>query len=160
MSFGAALLAMSAVSAIASIGQGYVRKSEANYAATVSEEQAKSIQVAKEIDYGQYQRVKGQYLSKSIASIGASGQGLGGSSLAVMLDAQTQIGIDQAIGQFNYEQQRLYKTNEASAYRRAGRNYVTAGYTDAFSSLLMGASKYGLYKGFNTDQGAKNAGKL
>ena len=161
MSFGAALLAMSAVSAITSIGQGYVKRSEANYAATVSDEQAKSIDVAKGIEYGQYQRLKGKYLSKSVAAIGGSGIGLGGSALAVALDTQTQINIDQAIGQFNYEQEKLYKKNEANAYRRQGRSALSSSYTNAFSTMLMGGSQYAYYKGWlNTDSGAKTAGKL
>ena len=67
--------------------------------------------------------------------------------MAVMLDTLTQINIDQAIGQFNLEQEKQYKMEQAAAFKRQGKQAMYAGYTGALSSLLQGASSYALYKG-------------
>lgn len=150
MSFGATMLAMTAVSAVSSINQGYAQKAEANYNATVLDEQSKLIQVKKEIEAGQYQRLKGRTLSTSMANTAKMGVMPQGSALAAMINAQTQIEIDQAIGQFNLDQEKLYTQQQASQVRRSGDQAVRTGYTNAFSSLLRGASDYALYSnGFN-----------
>lgn len=165
LTIGMALMgAMTAVRVASSIGQGYVQKAESDYNATVAEEQGKAIDFQADVDYAQFQRLKGKTLSTSIANVGAMGIGLGGSALAVMLDAQTQIGIDQAVSKFNIQQEKLYKTNEAKLLRIQGRGYRTAGYTNAFSSLLSGGAQYAHYAGifnetFDDDQGAKKGGK-
>lgn len=160
MSFGGVMLAMSAVSAISQIGQGYVSKAEANYNATVAQEQAKSIEVQKQIEAGQYKRQAGKLVSTSLANISKAGIRPTGSAMAVMVDAQTQIGIDQAIGQYNLEQQKQFKTAQASQYKRQGKYAVYGGYSNAFSSLLKGVSNYAMYSGgLDLSQGAKRAGK-
>ena len=145
--FGAALLAMSAVQSISQIGQGYAQKSEANYNATIKENQASMIGLQSDIEQGQYQRMKGQYLSKSTAQIGAAGIAPEGSAAAVMLDTQAQIGIDQAIAKFNKTQEQNYALSEASAYKRAGKQAVYSGYSNAFSTMLQGVSNYAMYNG-------------
>ena len=61
-----------------------------------------------------------------------------GSAAAVMLDTQTQIGIDQVVGQFNFEMQKQYKQGEADAMRRKGKMAVQAGWTNAFTTMLQG----------------------
>jgi len=160
MSFGGVMLAMSAVQAISQISQGYAKKAEANYNATIYENQANTIQAQSEIEYGQYNRVKGHTLAKSVAAIGASGIGLGGSAMAVMLNAQTQIGIDQAIGQFNYQQEKNLALNKASAVRREGSTAVATGYTNAFSTILSGASNYAMYKGFGNKNTFTSVGTI
>jgi len=146
MSFGGALFAMTAVQAVGQISQGYAQKAESNYNATLYEGKANLIDVQKEIESGQYDRLKGQYMSKSVAGVAGSGIGLQGSALAVMLDAQTQINIDQAISNFNLDQEKNYATAQAATERRAGKAAVRSGYTNAFSSLMSGASNYALYK--------------
>lgn len=145
MSFGGLIFAMTAVSAISQIGQGKAKQAEDNYNATLAENQANTIQAQSEIDYGQYQRQKGLVQSKSIANIAASGIQPTGSAMAVMLDAQTQIGIDQAISQFNYTQNKNYALNEASAYRRQGVANARSGYYNAFSTMLSGTYNYAMY---------------
>jgi hypothetical protein len=150
MGFSGVLLAMSAVQAVSQISQGYANKAEANYNATLLEGKANVIGAQAEIEYGQYERLKGQNLSKSVASTAASGIGMGGSAMAAMLNAQTQIGIDQAIGQFNYQQEKNYTLNQASQVRRQGKQAVSAGYTNAFSTMLQGGYNYASYKGMLT----------
>ena len=160
MGLGGVILALSAVQAVSQIGQGYVQKAEANLNAVLLQGKADLIDVQKGIESAQYNRLKGQYMSSSMANIAASGIRPSGSPMAVILDAQKQINLDQAIGQFNLEQQKRYTLAEAEAQKRAGKRAVTAGYTNAFSSLLSGMSSYATYKGygFNTDAGAKTGG--
>jgi hypothetical protein len=146
MSLGGALFAMSAVQAVSQIGHGYAQKAENDYNATLLEGKANLIDTQKEIESGRYDRLKGQYLSKSIANVAASGIMPQGSALAVMLDAQTQINIDQAISKFNFDTEKSYTMSESEAQRRAGKSAVRGGYTNAFSSMLSGAANYAMYK--------------
>lgn len=147
MGFGGALLAMSAVSAISQIGQGKAQRAESNFNATLYDNQASLIEEKKQIDYGQFNRLKGKTLSTSVASVAASGIGLSGSPMAVMLDAQTQINIDQAISSFNIEQEKNYAKAQADQQRRLGKAQQSAANTNAFTTLLSGASNYAMYKG-------------
>jgi hypothetical protein len=79
-----------------------------------------------------------------------------------MLDAQTQINIDQSIAKFNKEQEKSYTQSQADAYRRQGKQSVSSGYSNAFSTILSGASNYAMYKygktAFDTSSGAKGKG--
>jgi len=147
MSFGAVLFAMTAVSAIAQIGQGKTQQQEAEYNADLVEQEAANIDIQKDIDFGKFQRLKGQYLSTSVANVAGSGIALQGSAVAVMVNAQTQINIDQAIGQYNIEQEKNYKLNQAESIRRQGSIAVSTSRYNAFSTLLSGASSYALYRG-------------
>lgn len=168
MSWGGVILALSAVQAVSQIGQGYAQKEEANLNAILLQGKANLIDVQKGIEKEQYTRFKAQMMGKSMAAIAKAGVMPSGSPMAVMLDAQTQINLDQAIGQFNLEQQKQYTLAEAESYKRAGRRAVSAGYTNAFSSLLSGVSSYAMYKGygttpkttFDTTAGATKAGRI
>ena len=159
MSMGGLLLAFSAVNAISQIGQGYVQKAEADYNATVAEGKARLIGVQQDIEKSRYARLRGQYMGTGLANIAASGIGASGSPMAVLMDTQKQIFIDEAIGQLNLEVEKQYTKAEAGAYRRKGNYAVYSGYGNAFSSLLRGVSNYAMYKGFNLNQGADRAGK-
>jgi hypothetical protein len=159
MGFSAALLALTAVSAVSQIGKGYAQKAEANFNATLVEGKANLIDVQKDIENAQYNRLKGKVMGQSFAAMGASGVMPVGSPMAVLLDTETQINIDQAIGQLNLEQQKRYTQAEADSIRRQGKQAVYSGYSGAFSTMLKGAGEYAMYKGFNLDSGATKAGK-
>ena len=161
MGFGGVMLAMAGVQAVSQIGQGYAQKAEANYNATLLEGKANLIEEQKQIESGQYERLKGRTMSTSIANIAKAGIMPTGSAAAVMLDAQTQMNIDQAIGQFNLEQQKQYTVAEANQVRRSGKASVYSGYSNAFSTMLSGASNYALYNkktSFDLSGGAKTGG--
>lgn len=166
MGFGGVLLAMSAIQGISQIGQGYAQREESKLNATLLEGKAGMIDVQKGIENTQYERLKARTAGQTVANIAASGVTMSGSPMAVYLDTMTQINIDQAIGQFNLEQQKRYTKSEADAYRRQGKSQVSAGYTNAFSTMLQGASSYAMYKGygakstFDTTAGAKAGGKV
>ena len=146
MGFSGALFAMSGAQAVSQIAQGYSQKAEANYNATLLEGKAQQIELARDIENAQYDRLKGKYMSKAVSNIAASGIGMQGSAVAVMIDTQAQISIDQAIANFGHTQEKNYTIAEANAQRRAGKAAVRSGYTNAFSTLLTGASNYAMYK--------------
>jgi hypothetical protein len=141
-------VAASAVSAIASIQQGQAANREAKINAALLEGKAGLIDVQKGIQYAQDTRGMGQAMSQTTANIAASGIQMKGSPMAVLLDQQTQMGIDRAIGQFNLEQSKRYTMAEANAERRRGKLAQSAGYTGALVSALGGAEKFGNYKGW------------
>lgn len=154
MSAGGLFFATAAMNAVSQIGQGYAQSAEAKANASILEAQAGFIDVKKGIEFRQYERMKAKAMGTSMANIAASGLMPSGSPMAVVLDTQTQINIDQAIGQFNLEQEKQYKLSEAESYRRKGKLARTAGYMGAFSSLLQGASSYMQYKGtFDSNMG-------
>ena len=161
MGYAGAMLALTAVQGVSQISQGYVKKAEADYNATLMRGKADLIDYQSDVEQGQYQRFKGQHLSKSTAAIAGSGVGFNGSAMAVMLDAQTQISIDQSIAKFNKEQEKNYTLAQADAFKRQGKQAVASGYANGFSTLLQGASNYAMYNGmgnktsFDLNSGAK-----
>lgn len=147
MGFGGALLALSAVQAVGQIGQGYAQKAEANANAELFRGKANLIDQQSQIESGQYDRKKSQVLSTSMANLGKAGIMPQGSPMAVMIDTQTQIQIDQAISKFNYAQEKQYANAQADQLKRQGRQAVYTGYSNAFSTALQGTSNYMMYKG-------------
>ncbi len=145
MPFSAALLAMSAVQAASQIGQGYAQKAESKYNATLLEGKANLIEAQSDITNAQYEKTKGKYLSASMVGIAKAGIMPNGSAAAVMLDTQTQIGIDQAISKVNYQQEKNYTLAQAGQQKRAGRQAVYSGYSNAFSTMLQAGSNYAMY---------------
>jgi len=150
MGTGGLLLAYSAVNAISQVQEGYAQKAEANLNATIVEGKSGLVQVQKETEYEQYQRLKGKTGATSMASIAGMGIMPSGSAMAVMLDTQKQIALDQSIGQFNYEMEKRSIMAEAEAIRRQGRAAARSGWSNAFSTMLSGVSNYAMYKGWGT----------
>lgn len=144
---GGMTFALTAVQAVSSIGKGYAQQAEAGYNASLLEGKAGLIDVQKGIEKRQYERLKRRTLSKSMANLAASGLRPTGSPMAVMMDTLTQINLDQAIGQFNFEQQKRYTQAEADTFKRKGKMAVRAGYGNALSSLMQGAATYAEYQG-------------
>lgn len=168
MGFGGAMFATAGAQAVGQIAGGYSQKSEADANATIVEnnarynaeilqEQANTIDASSNIEQGQYTRLKGQYLAKTTAAVAKQGVAFQGSAMAVALNTQTQISIDQAIAKFNSDtsknqtiaasnQQSRDAQAQADALRRSGSQAVASGYSGAFSSLLQGGTSYLGYK--------------
>lgn len=144
MGFSGVLLALSAVQAISQVSQGYAQKKESDLNATIIEGKAGLIDIQKGIEYGQYQRQKGSTLSEGMARTAGAGIKPTGSAMAVMLDTQKQMSLDQAIGQFNFDQEKRFTQAEASAERRRGAASVRSGYSNAFSTMLSAGSSYAM----------------
>jgi hypothetical protein len=152
---------MSALSAINSIYQGRAMKEEAKLNAAIYEGQAIAIDIQKGIEKEQYQRLKGQVMGKSMATMAAQGIMPSGSAMAVLLDTQKQIEIDQAIGQFNLEQSKRFTMAQSDAYKRKAKYVSQDARSTALSQLMGGAFNYGLYSGkIDLTQGAKGGGKV
>lgn len=147
MSFGGALLAMSAVQAVGQIGQGYAQQAEANANAELYRGKANLIDQQSQIDQGQWNRKKSKYLSASMTDVAKAGIMPQGSAAAVIVDTQTQLNIDQAISKFNYQQEKNYANAQADQYKRAGKQAVYSGYSNAFSTMLQAGSSYAQYTG-------------
>ena len=150
MGFGGALFALSVAQAVGSIAQGNALEAEGKANASLLEGKKSMIGVQQGIEAGQYERAKGKTVSTSMANMAAMGIMPQGSSMAVLLDTVTQMNIDKAIGQFNFEQEKIYTQAEADASRRQGKAAKRAGYTNALTSVLSGAANYGMYKGWGT----------
>ena len=147
MGFGAALLALSAVSAVTQVGQGYAEQAEAKANASLIEGRGQILDIQKNIDLGRQQRAKGLMMGRSTTAVAGMGLEMEGSPLAAMISAQTQMNIDQAITAFNYEQDKIYNQAEADAMKRKGKAAVTAGWTNAFSTMLQAGASYSMYSG-------------
>ena len=144
MGFSAALLALSAVQAISQVGQGYAQKSEAYSNASLIEGKAGLIDIQKGIEFEQYNRAKGEAMSEGVAHTAGAGLQFGGSKLAIALDTQKQLNLDQAIGQFNFDQEKRFTLAEADAVRRGGDRAVKQGYSNAFSTMLRAGASYAM----------------
>lgn len=157
---GLMLTALSTVGGVASsISQGYVQKAEADYNASISEGKAKVIDIQKNIEFGQYQRLKGQTMATSKAAVAGAGLEFSGSPIAVIIDAQRQITVDQAIGQFNYERDKGFALADSDKFKKRGKQAVFSGYSNALSTMMKGGTTYyGRKYGFNTTAGADKAG--
>jgi len=147
MGVAGTMMALGAVQGVAAIGEGFSKRAEAKYNAAVFETKAKMIDIQKDIEFAQYERLKGQFMSTSVASIADSGIEMSGSAVAVMVEAQRQINIDQAIGQFNLNQEKSYALSQARQAKKAGKRAVMQGFTNALVSGIGTATNYQMYKG-------------
>lgn len=136
----AAMLTLGVVIAGQQVSAGYAKKEDTAFNASIIEHEAEVIEGKKGFESYKYDRLKGQYSAMIMARTGKAGLAFSGSPLAVYTDVNTQIEMDKLIGQYNLDVQKSYKYAEAEQYRRTGRRAVTAGYTDAFSTLLQTTS--------------------
>jgi hypothetical protein len=131
--------------AVQSINEGRVSKAQADYNAALMEGKAQWIDLEKATEAGQYERFKGKFIGKSMASMAGAGLMPSGSPMAVLVDSLTQINIDKAIGQFNLEQQKRYDINAADMSRIQGQNAMSQANTNAFTSMLKGGYQASSY---------------
>ena len=147
MGFGGAVLALSAVQGIASIGQGFATNQQDKYNAQLYDQQAQAIQIQGNIQQGQLTTQGGQLMSKATATAGAAGLEPTGSVAATMLSAQTQVDTDKAIAQYNTTMGMNAATQQATQLRNQGNAAVYSGFSSAFSDMLQGTTKAALYSG-------------
>lgn len=160
-----AMFAIGAAIATTQIMAGQAAKAEGDYNASLFEQQAGTINIikdieekraktAKGIEATQYRRIKGQLVATTMARAAGAGLDFGGSPIAVLIDTLTQVGIDEAIGRYNIdigiasrihelETQKIYALSSASEARRRGRLARNTYYSNAFSTLMMGAYQSG-----------------
>jgi hypothetical protein len=142
----AALVGLTAMSATSQYMTGQVQQAEAEYNARIAEEEAKMVDLQADIDYGRYQRLKGKTMAQSKAAVAGMGIEFTGSPISVIVAAQKQIGIDQIVSQFDFTTKRNALATQAAQERRRGKMAAYAGMTNAFSTMLSGASQVAMYK--------------
>ena len=154
MGFGGAMLALSAVQGISSIGQGIAQNQEDKYNAELYAEKAQTIQIQGQIQQGQMTRQGSQLLSTATAKAGGAGLNPTGSVAATMLSTQTQVDTDKAIAQYN----NTLQYNAANQQANKSNDAVMSGVSGAFSDLLKGVVSYGLYSGKGGSGGGSGSG--
>jgi hypothetical protein len=108
----------------------------------ITESQIGLIDTKAGIERVQYERLKAQTMSSGYARMAKSGIGPSGSPMAVMLDTITQINMDQAVGQYNFKAEKVYKQEEANAQRRAGAQAKANAYMGALTTMGQGLYNY------------------
>ncbi len=143
-----ALIGLGVLSAGMQIASGITKskeiETEAEYNAAIYEQKAGMVEAQKGLEAYQYDRARGKARGKAIAVTAKAGLLLSGSPMAVMIDTETQMLLDKAVGQYNLEVEKRYALSGAAEYRRTGKiaskTALWAGYTNAFTSLLQTAA--------------------
>ena len=146
------LLAGGAMSATSQVmGANQQAKSierQANYNAEIYEQQAGMITEKKKIQDYQFLRDANRARGSIVAATAGKGLRMGGSPLAILIDNETQMQYDKAIADYNLDVERNYAKSGAINTRQQGaidaRNTRTAGYTNAFSTILNTGTNYAM----------------
>ena len=167
MGLETALLAMSVAQGYGQYEAGQIQKAESKANADIIEDQMKTIQMQADIDYGQYQTLKGKTLASSTATAAKMGVELSGSPslLAKMINVQKEIGIDQIVRKYKYTTDINNTKAKADMERRRGKMAAYEGMLKGFGTIAQGAANYAFYKGWgstptksiNTESGAGQA---
>lgn len=124
-------------------------KKQADYNASVYQQQADMTSEAKQLADYQNRRNMAKMRGATIAHAAGAGFDFGGSPLAIMVDNETQMNLDSAVQDYNFDVQRNRYQSEAAMTRWTGdqqaRLAKTKGYSDAFSTALnTGISAYAI----------------
>lgn len=150
----AAIVGLGAASAtMQAIGgnqQANAYKQKAAFDASVYEQQASMITEQKKLSDYQYNRAAAKMRGSVVAHTAGAGFTMSGSPLAIMIDNETQMLLDHAVENYNYDVQRYFALSQAGAARMEGAQKAslarTTGYANAFTTLLnTGASAYSVY---------------
>jgi len=137
-------------------------KKQGEYNALVYEQQASMIKEQKKIEEYQFNRAGAKMRGKIAAKAGGAGLLLSGSPLALLVDSETQLQFDKAVGQYNLDVQRNYSLSGADYYRKNAKEQArlakTQGYSNAFSTLLNTGASLGMMN--MSANAATKAGKI
>jgi len=138
-------------------------RSQGEYNAQVYEQQASMIEHKKRLQEEQDNREAARVRGATKARAAGAGITMSGSPLAILVDNETQLALDSAIGQYNLEVDRRMAMSGAGFSRySANQNAGLAksrGYTNAFSTILNSAVSAYSVSGFKPKTTPK-AGKL
>jgi len=132
-----ALGALGVAQAGMSIAGGYAASTEAKYNARVKEQQAQMITAQQGLEAYQWDRQMGNVAGTTRARTAKAGLTMSGSPMAVLLDTQTQMELDKAIGQYNLEAQKRFALSEADMYKTKAKTAKQMGYMQGFTQLLQ-----------------------
>ena len=144
----AAFLAMGVMSAGQKYTAGQAASSEAKYNAKVKEAQAEMITKSQEFEAMQWDREINRVSATTRANIGFAGLQFTGSPLTVLIDTQSQMKMDKAIGYYNQEVNKFFTMSEARMYESKAKTARQAGYSGAFTQLLSTGLDYSLRSGW------------
>lgn len=141
--------AFSAATQIAGAGaQSKGIQRQAEYNAQIYEQQAEMIQQKKKISEYQFNRNAAAIRGSIVAKTAGKGFNLGGSPLAILIDNESQMQFDKAIGDYNLDIERNFALSGATNTRQTGamqsRLARFSGYTNAFSTVLNTGAAYGM----------------
>lgn len=156
------LLAGGTASAAMSIGAGNAQakniKKQAEYNAQIYDQQAEMIRQKKKLSEYQFNRQAAAMRGAVVARTAGKGLLMGGSPLAILIDNESQMQLDQAVSNYNMDVESAYANSAASYTRQTGVQQSRAarfsGYSNAFSTLLNTGT------GIATMNMYKKAGKL
>jgi hypothetical protein len=162
----AAIIGLGAVSAGLSVAQGYAQSDQlkrqgqeqnrqGQYNARIYEEQAGMVGEQARIEGEQYDRAISRAFGTGMARVAGSGLNPSGSNIAKMIDTETQMQMDKAVGQYNFAVQKRYALSGANYYRDTGnqamitannaaKGAVFGGFTNAFTTMLSTGLSVGL----------------
>lgn len=148
----ALLMAGGALSAGASImganSQAKSIQKQAEYNAQVYGQQAAMVMEKKKIQDYQFNRQAAQIRGSIVSKTAGKGFRLSGSPLAILIDNETQMQFDKAIGDYNLDIERNFALSGAANTLEQGatsaRNTRFAGYTNAFSTILNTGTNIGM----------------
>jgi len=127
-------------------------RSEAEYNAGVYKQQAGMIENQKQLKKMQDERMIRFAMGQTVATAASKGLQMSGSALAVLNDTMTQLEMDKAITQYNYDVEKTAVLSQAESVTRRGNTlaarYLREGDTAVFAGIagglttLMGTAAY------------------
>lgn len=121
---------------------------QGEYNAQIYEQQASMIQEKKKIQDYQFNRQAAFARGSIISKTAGKGLLLSGSPLAILVDNETQMQFDKAIGDYNLDVEANYARSGAAYQRETAfqqsRLAKTTGYTNAFSTILNTGTQFGM----------------
>ena len=123
-------------------------KRQAEYNAQIYDQQAAMVLEKKKIQDYQFNREAARARGSIIAKTAGKGFNMGGSPLAILIDNETEMQFDKAIGDYNLDIERNYAMSGATNTRQQGAEQSRlaryTGYSNAFSTLLNTGATIGM----------------
>lgn len=136
----AALIALAVVAAGSAVYTGVASKQAADANADAQEQNARAAEAKAKYDEDRHRESVNKILSAQRALYGKSGLEMSGSPLLTMEDTAAQGEMDALAIRYGGDVAAARERSGANLSRMQGNNYQTAGYFQAGSSLLSGAS--------------------
>jgi hypothetical protein len=122
--------------------------SQGEYNAQVYEQQAGMILEQKKLQDYQFNRNAAKTRGAGVARTAGSGFLFGGSPMAMLIDSETQMQLDKAVGDYNLDVQRNFALSGANYQRGTAAEQAklarSTGNTNAFSTILNTGTTLGM----------------
>ncbi len=126
--------------------QGADLKRQGEYNAQVYEQQGQMVLEQKKLKDYQNKRLRGRAQGAIVSKTAGKGLDFGGSPMAVLIDNESQMLLDNAVENYNLDVQRNYALSAAKYSRETGFNQsqlaIQTGKTNSYSTLLNSTSNY------------------